>query len=351
MTSHRAKYLWILALCPLIMGGWGTDRIWRTAASPTIVGGGITFGSNTYPEPSGTTVTVMENGSIDMLAHSDDTDILSISGVDQSPSSDTCSVDWSATNGGSFSNTRTVSGELTTFTAPSVPSGQDYVIVNINAAPDDRSTSNPGNIPSGDSGNRNDSPNAAGAVQLQVKVIKACPNALNVIQNCTPFTFAWWHGAPNNKMSAGMMGAEIAVAGPGGPNPAPGDWNGLLIKEKLAVNAAGTNYVNGDFINVPGATPAQICVGNATFKVGQGGNPIGACVAPATDNTIWDLHATVAVPDLMQVNGPVIVKCDQTYSCVGGPDISTTTITRTYNHVIFGGGNVKNATDVTITKP
>lgn len=138
---------------------------WSVGDAPT--GSGSVTGNPTYP------LTVAPGDTLSFSGNASDTDTRTAGSMADYPY-DTAVVVWSA-DYGSFDYARASSGQTVTWTAPQLSGSQTTLTCTIYIAFDDASTSSPGAIAPGDTGNRDDNsaPNPPmQVVQVQVKLCK-----------------------------------------------------------------------------------------------------------------------------------------------------------------------------------
>lgn len=131
----------------------------------------INFGGS--DEDVSSTIAVEDGAEIAISASATDEDTLVSDGTSAASSLEDdpgAQIVWSGS--GSFSYSRSNSGQTITWTAPTLGPSETSRTVSITAQPDDDSTSDPGGPLNGHSGNRNDGPGTG--VTLTVLVTKEC---------------------------------------------------------------------------------------------------------------------------------------------------------------------------------
>ena len=287
---------------------------WRAGEQPQIIGntGIITGGSATTGgsqiQGERATIVVQVGQDITLRATAEDEDDRPNASGSAIIGFDATSVIWTKTNG-ELQHERTNSGEANRFTAPETPQ-----TVTVTAQADDTDATT----------RFNDDPGET--VSLTIKVVDGCPDGINFSDDSCV-------GAPSWRAfgTFGKLFAKMCVMGgtpPADPDDpaAPRNWNGLQVREVLALNATATTCVNADF--KPTITLKNtFCNGTATFTVGSGGSTQNGCLNTPTDNCFYDLHKSTGTGTILTAlwlrigRAPCQVVCNQEYFCKEGDGV------------------------------
>jgi hypothetical protein len=348
------------------MPSFGAKDWSPTPSAPVLSPNKITVGLSD-PFGNGATIIVQKGEKVTLSADATDNDTWT-DATTGGTSPDTTTIEWSK-SGGTF-NLSPARGKSIEWTAPTTTG-----TYTVTATPDDASTADPGSRPAGDTGNRNDSPNAGGAVTINMRVIDSCPTDIAMTGSCSlPNNWAnYWAAVYPGAKTRGFITTLMTVSGGAPPNPAPpaappNNWDGTYIKEFVTLHSVDDgDAVAADFVG--GLTPANFCtatvegfvVGISPGSITSPGVPpanTGVCARAATLDSFWDDHAVgpYGVKILVGAAGTTkTVICEQKYKCkdttlnVGANNRFK--ITRSFSNVTYTPPTPDDTlTQVTITK-
>ena len=325
---------------------------WVASPNPTLNPTKIQVGAGDW-FTSGYTVTVIQGETVNVRATSQDKDTRT-EGCENTQVADTPNVVWSKTDG-TLSGTRVASGATVVWTAPTLGEEETSRNCTVTAKPDDNTTTAPGNRPPGDTGDRND--DLGTGVNIVFKVIKNCPTTAGLGSSCTIGHTTWFAAG---KKTSGFTTVQTQVSGGTPPTP-PNNWNGLFIKETVALHPTDSGTGVDDDFEVAGYRAASCQATVQGFVVGFSPGAIGTCARAAADDRFWDDHFRVSNSTTLKNGKPdKTVICQQKYYCkttqlnTAGANnafkITSTYHENTYDPDGEGPEEAYRVTEVTLTK-